>query len=271
MNDTPYYRQVLQQEFANRVSRNSRYSMRAFAKSLGTDIGAFSQILSGNRRLSYKKACEFLESLNIDPEGRENFLSSLAEEHINTGNKNISKELKKIIRYSKNSKNTLRKDLSIETYRVIADWYHFAIMELSLADNFSEDPRWISQSLGISIAQAKLAVERLVELGLMEKRQGKLKKSQVKLISKDRHITNGALKNRIKQVLNKSLEAVDNIDISERHHATMTVPIAKSKLPEAKKKIDQFLSELADFLEEDKKEEVYEIHLGMFSLQTKKD
>ncbi len=268
MNMPPFYKQVLLREFSKRIEKNSRYSMRAFAKSLNIDIGALSQILSGKRRLSYKKACEILDRINIDLSERKNFFISLSEEHKKTGNKNISKNLQKILQDTKlGSAKNEREDLSIETYKIISDWYHFAIMELTFLNNFQGTPEWIAKTLGITHAQAKLGLERLLSLELLQDSQGIISKVHDKIISKDRHITNSALKKRLKQIMIMSIAAIDEQDVSERHHATMTVPIQVSKIPEAKRRIDSFLNELADFLEADSKEEVFEIQVSMFSLQ----
>ena len=66
--DRPYrcnvdLRQVLRTEFAKRNQRNTRYSLRAFARDLGTDHSTLSQILGGQRRLSAPMIHRFGERL----------------------------------------------------------------------------------------------------------------------------------------------------------------------------------------------------------------
>jgi hypothetical protein len=47
-----HFRKRLQDEFAQRQQRNARYSLRAFARDLGTDHATLSQLLRGCRTLS---------------------------------------------------------------------------------------------------------------------------------------------------------------------------------------------------------------------------
>ena len=46
------FSELLRQEFERRRAGNRRYSLRAFAKSIGTDHSTLSQILRGRRRLT---------------------------------------------------------------------------------------------------------------------------------------------------------------------------------------------------------------------------
>jgi transcriptional regulator with XRE-family HTH domain len=46
------FRHVLQGEFDRRCAANTRYSLRAFARSLGVDHSTLSQILRGKRRIT---------------------------------------------------------------------------------------------------------------------------------------------------------------------------------------------------------------------------
>ena len=46
------FREILEQELQRRRARNPRYSIRAFARALGTDHSSLSQMLRGRRRLT---------------------------------------------------------------------------------------------------------------------------------------------------------------------------------------------------------------------------
>ena len=67
--------------------------------------------------------------------------------------------------------------LEFEYFKVISDWYHYAIIELTLIDGFSSSPMWISERLGITTNQAKSAIERLISLGLLQKKDNMLSPS----------------------------------------------------------------------------------------------
>lgn len=58
--------------------------------------------------------------------------------------------------------------ISQDIFATIADWYHLAILDLSLMKDFKSSPSWISARLGISVLEAKIAVDRLVRLGFFK-------------------------------------------------------------------------------------------------------
>ena len=59
------FRLVLQSEFDKRRRRNGRYSLRAFARRLGTDHATLSQLLRGRRVLTRRTVRQFAERLGI--------------------------------------------------------------------------------------------------------------------------------------------------------------------------------------------------------------
>ena len=58
---------ILNQQFALARSRNSSYSLRAFAKKLGVPASGISEVLRGKRRITRKMATRMLERLRVDP------------------------------------------------------------------------------------------------------------------------------------------------------------------------------------------------------------
>ena len=60
-------RQRLTSEFQQRRGRNARYSLRAFARDLGTDHATLSQVLRGRRTLSPRLARQFGRQLQLSP------------------------------------------------------------------------------------------------------------------------------------------------------------------------------------------------------------
>ena len=62
--------------------------------------------------------------------------------------------------------------MDIEIFKIIGDWYHCAILELTYLSDFKAEPNWIAKKLGIGYLEAKLALERLISLGLLVKENG---------------------------------------------------------------------------------------------------
>ncbi len=284
------YKYLLERELVRRCDANPRYSLRAMARALRLAPGALSQILSGKRVPSYKVAQKILTSLELTPAEQREFVESLAAvqrsrglERLNpefrvktkandTGkgedveqHKTALKKAAKLREFDKNMRSP--KDLSLELFRVIGDWYHYAILSLTYVKGFDPNPNWIAARLAITPLEAKLAVDRLIELGLLKYKNGKLICWEDYFTTADKHITNSALKRHHKQILNKSLYSMENDPIEIRNHSSMTMAIDPAKIDEAKKMIEEFTHRLTEFLESGKRLQVYELNIGLFPLQ----
>lgn len=60
--------QLLEAEFTRRKSLNPRYSLRAFAQTLGVPSGRLSEFLSGKRRPTAKISAQIADRLGLSPE-----------------------------------------------------------------------------------------------------------------------------------------------------------------------------------------------------------
>ena len=79
------FREYLNQELARRAQRNPRYSLRAFARFLGTDFSAFSKMLRGKRPIGPTKIRDFGVRLGLPSEQIEGFIEARRKARINLG------------------------------------------------------------------------------------------------------------------------------------------------------------------------------------------
>lgn len=260
----PAYRKILKEELAQRCERNPRYSVRSFAKSLSLDAGALSRILSGKQIPSLNVSNKILEALSLEPRMANQFLESVANVH-------SARPLQRRNSFTRQKfPEDPAKDLSIDLYRVIADWYHIAIMELTYVDEFTSSPKWIAGQLGISETEAKLAIERLLDLELLKIENGKLIKTETQLSTTDKHLTTPALRKNQKQLLEKSIISLEEDPIEQRSVTSMTMAIDPDRLPEAKRMIRDFNRKLCDFLENGKRKRVYNLGIALVPLSKEK-
>lgn len=80
MLDTPFHIRRLQHEIEIRKAKNSRYSLRAFAKYLGLGSSTLSRILSNQQELSQSACKNIIRKLKFDHDDTVLFISSIAEE-----------------------------------------------------------------------------------------------------------------------------------------------------------------------------------------------
>jgi uncharacterized protein (TIGR02147 family) len=252
------YQLFLNQELARRCEKNPHYSLRAFARAMGIDAGTVSRYLNGKQIPSFKLSQRILGILDLQPREKEEFLHSLARSQ----NAKTSKE--RLIEIAVKQKPD---PLDIEYYRVITDWYHAALMELTYVDGFRGSPRWIAKKLGIGQSEAQLAIKRLIKLGLLEKKNGKLVKTNEQLFTKDRHLTTSGLRKNQRQFLEKAIFSLENDAIEKRKVTSMTMAIDPKKLEIAKRMIDEFSLRICKVLESGNRKIVYNLQMALYPIQ----
>ncbi len=58
-------------------------------------------------------------------------------------------------------------EMDLDVFKVIADWQHFAILNLTQVEGFKSEPRYVAKRLGLSIHTVKRCVQRLQDVGLL--------------------------------------------------------------------------------------------------------
>jgi uncharacterized protein (TIGR02147 family) len=259
--ESEYYRAALRNELAKRHERNPRYSVRAFAKALKVDPGVLSRVLSGNRVPSEKLARRLLTRLELGPKEERRFLASIASKHRSRG-------LQRMNPFFQTLKSVdTPTELSIDLFRVISDWYHAAILEMTFVEGFKPTPQWIARNLQISVSEADMAIERMIQLGLLEWKGDKLVKAQDQLTTADKHITTPALRRHQKQILEKAIHSLENDPIEVRNMSAMTMAIDPSLVPAARKMVSEFMRAMCRFLESGSRQRVYELAVSLYPVQ----
>ena len=255
-----YYRLKLKEELAARLARNPLYSIRAMAKSLDVDAGTLSRVLAGKQIPSYKLTVRLTRALALSPQELEAFFGSVSR-------RQKRRKLQRLTPlFASHVAIPPSRDLSIDLYRIIADWYHFAILELTYVKGFKSDEQWIAKELGISPLEAKLAVDRLLEFQLLKKERGTLVKTEMHLSTTDKHVTTAALRKNQRQFLEKAIDSLDG-KIDTRSSTSMTMAIDPRKIPTAKKMIQEFNQKLCRYLEDGERTTVYNLQVALYPLQ----
>ena len=261
MNSIPFYQHYLTSELARRCQGNPRYSLRAYSRSLGIDAGTVSRLLSGRQIPSEKMADRLLARLDLAPRDRARFLATVGARH-------QEKSLKKATSLSRRAENLIQaEEISLEIYRVIADWYHVAILELTFVEDFRPDPRWIARQLGVSATEAKLAVERLISVGLLRRESRTLRKTHQRLTSADKGVTTPALRQNQRQLLEKAIESLENDPFAVRDVTSTTMAIDPRFLPEARRLVQEFHLSLSRYLQSGERRSVYNLEVCLYPLQ----
>lgn len=265
MKTDSYYLHLLKEELEQRTKENSKFSLRAFALFLEVDPGGLSKILSGKKLLTPELADKIISKLDLKGLKKREFLFSMAKSYEDAGRKRKGHIIKKL-NLKQRPSEYLGEELSPETYSIISKWYFYAILQLVESKNFVYDINWISEELLIEPKVVKEAIKTLIEQNLLKFEDDKLKRTFAKVHSGDQYYTNEAFKNRIEEITEKSIFALNNIPVDLRGHNTITMAIDPRKIDIAKVMIREFMGELSSVLET-KKDKVYELQVNLFPLQ----
>jgi len=260
--------QILREIFLEHRARNAAYSTRAYARDLGMSQTLLSLILNGKRPLTLKQASQICVLINMSTEDSQSLMDATLLA-LPDNSKSLSK-LKKIHtdrRAQRNRKN-LFKDYNVERFKVLSQWYHIAILDLTTTKKFKSDVRWIAERLGISTIEARDAIERLIDLGLLEKTQGGLSKtdSQIYFVTQK---SEPAVRAFHRQMISKAISELDKVsdkDFSKREISSITMAVRGDRIVEARKRIKDFQKELAAFLTEGECDELFQLNLQFFQL-----
>ncbi len=248
------YRVWLSEQLDARRKKNSAYSLRAFARSLNIPAASLSQIMLGKRPLTLKTALRIAEGFDFSPVERQAFLSSVVWHGTPIPEKTDLKNY------------TV---LESETFAVISDWYHYAILSLGEIKPNRCDPKWISKQLGITQVQSRNALERLFKLGFIKK-VGRGYTQATPNLDIQCSSKLQALRKYHRQNLQLAEKALDNEPIPARDFNSMTMAIDPDKLPQAKEAIRKFRDEISNLLEKGNRCRVYTLAIQLFPISKMK-
>ena len=217
------FRRLLQETLVARCKSNPAYSLRAFAKQLQVEPSFLSKLLSGKRNATLNVVMKIGTKLQLDPEETQTYINGIPKTR---KNQNQTKA---------EAKNF--QALAMDHFRMIADWYHYAILELTTVVGFQSDAAWVAKKLGINKIEAQSALERLVRLDMLKVNdQGNYENSSGNNTTIGNEFTAVAFHKLQKQVLLQALHALENVPMEKRDQSSMTMAIDPSLLPEAKKR-----------------------------------
>ncbi len=233
---------LLATTYQKRQSLNTSYSRNAFARDLGISPTALSQFLSGKRTLSPKNIRHIADALNLPVESLRTTTSNLI------------------------SQQALQ--LEMDTFSLIAEWYHFGILNLCEVDTVRSAEQ-VASRLGIHVEQAEEALTRLQKLNFLKKVKGRFIRLQ-KTLDTGTDIPSQALRRHNREKMELAIAALNTIDISERDISSLTLSFNMNSIAQIKKEIHKFKKRVASLCESETPSEVYSLNIQFFPL-TKKE
>ena len=240
------FRLRLQSELAARCAANPQYSLRSFARHLDIDHSTLSQLLRRKRPLTTATVQKLGSALKLPPDELQSYLAH----HTRWSAPDPS--LGEATRLTRDAAD------------MIADWYHYAILELTRLESFRADSSWVARVLGISTDEVNIALVRLCHLDLLTMHGDHWVDRSEGLVVSMEEFTLAAVDRLWSQV--RALALASLRDPARVHeHSSTTLAVDSTRLPEITERIARFRGELMTLLQHDHApDDVYRLEISLF-------
>jgi uncharacterized protein (TIGR02147 family) len=241
--------ELLQEELGRRIAKNPKYSLRAFARTLGLSPATLSLILSNKTPLTESSLGKISSVLALSPSQTQHLRHQI-----------VTRKLK----IEEPIQDSDFKYVTLDIFKALSEWYYYAILSLFDLKDSSTDPKWISKKLGISVFEAREAIERLQRLGLISKVKGQWKQVSKPLRIDDVSSTSASRRFQ-RQLLSMALESLEIDPVEIRDVTSMTLSMNKKDMSYAIDKIAEFRRKLTRDLEQrSEPNSVYNLTIQLF-------
>ncbi|QDK36899.1 TIGR02147 family protein [Bdellovibrio sp. NC01] len=260
MEHRPNYRNFIINELERRQKKNPAYSLRAFARDLGIPCSRLSEIINRKMGLSQARAVNLAEKLSLSPSEKEYFLDLALSEHAR------SPVVKEMATNRVRARDAVTTQMGEDTFAVISDWYHLAIVEYLGLSTSTHSIEAISKHFGLPIDEVEKAVERLEKVKILEQRDGKWEVMQERRAAAFRPDFRFA-HNFYDQLSKIGRGKVEAPGVHQFEMAATMIPVKKENSRKVVEKIRQFRRELLNDMEsEADKDSVYCLTMQFFNL-----
>ena len=235
--------EYLNELFESRRKRNTRYSLRAFARDLNISVSKVSEVFSGKYAPGAKTVEKICEALSLSKEEAERF-GALVRHH-------------EMI-FSERAGTYL---LTEDELDMIVDFEYYSALAL-MEGNPCSDPGWIAERLGISVEKAFEIVGCLLRMGLLVMEDGHYKPTH-KRVTTTHNIPSSLLKEAHRQLIDHARKSLEIDPVELRDITSMTFAVDKSRLPEIKKILRECRRKVAELCEMSPKDEVYNLNMQL--------
>jgi uncharacterized protein (TIGR02147 family) len=249
-----YYLTKMKEGLSLKQRNNPHYSLRAYARDIGIHPATLSQIINGKRTLPIKDSDLVVKKLNLGPKESSLFKESLLQNKFTNSQITISEEDTRLI-------------LDDSYYKIIAEWEHYALLELFNLKGFEVSKESVASKLDLTLTRTDVVINNLLTCGLIEKTEdGQLKKvfNDVKTTE---DITSQALRESHKEAMKMGQVKLDEIHVELRDFSSSTLAVDKRNIPEAKALIREFRKKMLTLVDQgENKEDVFQLAIQFYPL-----
>lgn len=162
VNTTFRFAKIIETEFKKKQKRNSRYSLRAFARDLELSQSTVSLLMRGKTGLSKKKAQEVAVKLGFTGEDLNYFIDLVVADCAKHPSVRKEAELRL------NQHNSQFNLTDLEICRTLSSWYTIASLELIEIYGKQATEQFLAKTLNVSTAKIKKSIKNLHTLKIID-------------------------------------------------------------------------------------------------------
>lgn len=145
--------------------------------------------------------------------------------------------------------------ISNEIFKRVSEWYPIVIRQLAMTPKFRKDIAWIYKKLRGKVTSSQIASALAEWEGLAFDRRA---------LYTNEDVPSQAVRTYHKKMLQKAIEAVDEVDVQDREYIAITFKSSKKKIAEMKKTLREMRDQLNAELNDDNDSEVFQLCVALF-------
>jgi uncharacterized protein (TIGR02147 family) len=249
-------RAFLMDTYQQKKLKNPSFSIRSWAKQLGfKNPSLLANILRGERGVNFEVGRKLLSSLELTDQQKLYFEAMIASEFL--PHEDAARFRNQLLDHVK--PDVTKASLEVERFSSISEWHHLSILALFSLKSFKPDPIWISKKMRskVSPEQALASLKLLKKIGLLTTdERGQLIRSRINPIVST-VVPNQAMRSHHRQMLQRSVESIEEQKISERDIRSTKFGLRKSDLERAKEIVQDCHRQLQQLSSSGEADEVY--------------
>lgn len=258
------YRKFLKDWYLEAKASRGSFSFRTFSKKAGFQSTNFLKlVMDGERNLTEESVAKFSLALKLNKQEQEFFRNLV---FLNQAKTNEQKNLY-YHRLLQSKKYSELKPIEKNQYEYYSTWYHPVIRELAVSKIYDGTSESIARQLfpEVTPGQVERSLHLLESLGFIEKTSKGTYRQSSTLVSTGAEISSLVIFNYHKLLLSLCGEVLDRASGARRDISTMTLGIAKGRIPQLKKKIQEFRQEILKLVADDNvPDEVVQLNIQLF-------
>lgn len=180
------------------------YSLRAFSRDIGVPASNLSNVLRGERALSAPTVVKVCEALGVS--------------------------LQDVVNVPKSTQTAL----GLDTFVLIRNWIHFAILALTHVKNFKLTAKSIHSRFGIEPSEAQSALDLMVRLKILRRNKGCFESEKNFQVNTE-DVPSLAVRDFHQELLTQASRALYESPLEDREFRSIVAPIRIEDVPEIKK------------------------------------